>query len=379
MVSPELAINYLLPAIAFAMGACIGSFLNVVIYRVPLGISVNEPKRSFCFSCKKQIPIYLNIPLVSWVFLRGKCKFCGSKIAFRYFLVELLTAICFLAIWKKFFPTLGFPGVIAFWIFVAMLISATFIDFDHFIIPDSITIGGTVIGLLASFLIPAMHGQETMLGGLFQGGKGAVIGFGLLYLIVLMGKMMFGKIKHEFEEPQDFKISQPGGDESPIMIELGEHHYEWGEVFYRTWDRMELDITDLALDGEAKDIKDKFQVWGDGVELDGDRISLEKLKEVSGKVTRAVVPREAMGFGDVKFMAMIGAFLGWQGAVFTIFAASVFGAVVGLLQKVIAREGWGRPLPFGPYLALAAFVWLFTGPALWLWYVGVLKGGWKFR
>ena len=140
-MSPPFIFEFFLPAVAFAMGACIGSFLNVVIYRIPNGLSVNEPKRSFCPSCKRQIPIHLNIPLVTWLMLRGKCKWCKSPIAFRYFLVELLTAICFLAIWHHGITAVGLPGVVALWVVTALLISATFIDIDHFIIPDSITIG----------------------------------------------------------------------------------------------------------------------------------------------------------------------------------------------------------------------------------------------
>ena len=80
-----------------------------------------------------------------------------------------------------------------------------------------------------------------------------------------------------------------------------------------------------------------------------------------------------MGYGDVKFVAMIGAFLGWQAAVYTLFAASIIGAIVGLFQKFVAKEEWSRPLPFGPYLALGAFLWIFTGPAIWVWYLSSLR------
>ena len=379
-MSPELALNYVLPIFAFLIGASIGSFLNVVIYRVPLGMSVNEPKRSFCPSCKKQIPVWLNIPLVTWLTLRGKCKWCGTRIAFRYFLVELLTAICFLAVWKKFSPTIGWGGTIALWVLVALLIAATFIDIDHFIIPDSITIGGCLVGLVASFFFPHLHGQHlTMWQGLLQGLMGAAIGFAMLYLIVLMGKMAFGKIRHDFDEPADFEISQPGGEESPIIIKLGEHEYEWGEVFYRDWDRMEIDVTELQINGETREVKETFRVVGDGFEIDGEKVELESVKRITGKCTRAVVPREAMGFGDVKFIAMIGAFLGWKAVLFTIFSASVIGALFGLFQKLVAREEWARPLPFGPYLALGAFLWIFTGPALWIWYLGLFQGAFRGR
>ncbi len=372
-MSPQLLFDVFLPAVAFAIGACIGSFLNVVIYRVPNGLSVNEPRRSFCPSCKKQIPVWLNIPLVTWLMLRGKCRWCRSPIAFRYFLVELLTAICFLALFQHGIGRYGLGGVVALWVVAALLIAATFIDFDHFIIPDSITLGGTVAGLVASVAVPALHGETVWWKGGLTGGLGAAVGFGLLWLVVLMGKMMFGKIHHRFDEPTAFEISQPGGEEAPILIRLGEHTYEWGDVFFRKWDRLEMEVQELSFDDVKKEFR-TFRVLGDALELDGERIELETVKKVSGMITSAVVPREAMGFGDVKFMAMIGAFLGWQATVFTIFVASIVGAVVGLLQKGVFREQWSRPLPFGPYLALGAFLWIFTGPALWLWYFGLLRG-----
>mgnify|MGYP000911881948 CR=1 FL=1 len=372
-MSPPFLFDVFLPGVAFAIGACIGSFLNVVIYRVPNGLSVNEPRRSFCPRCKTQIPFWLNIPLLSWLMLRGRCKWCGASIDFRYFLVELLTAICFLALFKHGIAPYGLAGVVALWVVAALLISATFIDFDHFIIPDSITIGGTVAGLAASFAIPALHGEQLWWKGGLMGLLGAAVGFSLLWLIVLMGKMMFGKIHHRFDEPTDFEISQPGGEEAPILIRLGEHSYEWGDVFFRKWDRLEMEVQELSFDEEKVEFT-SFRVLGDALELDGERVELDAVKKVSGKITSAVVPREAMGFGDVKFMAMIGAFLGWQAAVFAIFAASLIGAVVGLLQKGVFREQWSRPLPFGPYLALGAFLWIFTGPAVWFWYLGLLRG-----
>ncbi len=380
-MSPDLILAILLPLFAFGVGASIGSFLNVVIYRVPNGLSVNEPKRSFCPECKTQIPMVLNIPLVTWLMLRGKCKWCKKPIPVRYFLVELLTGIVFLAIWMIKVPEahtiLGNYGILgevfALWILASLLISATFIDFDHFIIPDSITIGGCGVGILLSFLVPALHGEEIWWKGGLQGILGAVAGFVLLWLVVLLGKMAFGKIRHEFDEPTDFEISQPGGDEEPIIIKLGEHEHEWGDVFFRKWDRLETEIQELYINDEKREFKESFTVFGDGFEIDGERLEVEDVKKVSGKITKAVVPREAMGYGDVKFVAMIGAFLGWQAAVYVLFAASIIGAIVGLFQKFVAKEEWSRPLPFGPYLALGAFLWIFTGPAIWVWYLSTLR------
>src|SRR5258707_1808714 len=142
---------------AFILGAAVGSFLNVCIYRLPLDLSVNEPRRSFCPACKKPIPWHLNLPLTSWLVLGGRCANCGSKIAFRYFAVELLTALLFLAIWQSF----SWPIAIAYWIFVSFLIVGTFIDFEHFIIPDRVTIGGIVVGFVASIAVPGLMNTDS--------------------------------------------------------------------------------------------------------------------------------------------------------------------------------------------------------------------------
>src|SRR6202040_3656128 len=121
------AYQFLFSAFAFVLGAAVGSFLNVCIYRLPLDLSVNEPRRSFCPVCKNPIPWHQNLPLISWLWLRGRCAKCGSKIAFRYFAVELLTALLFLGVWRSF-PC---PLAIAYWVFVSLIIAATFIDFEH--------------------------------------------------------------------------------------------------------------------------------------------------------------------------------------------------------------------------------------------------------
>src|SRR5213079_2195713 len=134
MANPVAVYNFLFATCAFILGAAVGSFLNVCIYRLPRDLSVNEPRRSFCPACKKPIPWRQNLPLLSWLFLRGKCANCGSRIAFRYFAVELLTALLFLAVWISF----PWPVALVYWVFVSLLVAATFIDFEHFIIPDEI-------------------------------------------------------------------------------------------------------------------------------------------------------------------------------------------------------------------------------------------------
>ena len=144
----------------FVLGCIVGSFLNVCIYRLPLGLSIVTPK-SHCPHCQYAIPWYLNIPLVTWVALRARCKNCGAPISPRYFVVELLTGIAFLGCWLVFGEKSAVLALV-YAIFIAGLIAATFIDFEHFIIPDEITLGGIVAGLAASFFLPSLQGENTV-------------------------------------------------------------------------------------------------------------------------------------------------------------------------------------------------------------------------
>src|SRR4029453_17791713 len=132
----------------FAFGSIVGSFLNVCIYRLPLGQSVVSPP-SHCPHCKYSIPWYLNVPLVTWLYLGGKCRNCRAPISIRYFLVEFLTACIFLMCWLGFVRQ-SVPGAALYSFFVAGLLAATLIDFEHFIIPDEITIGGMIAGFICS-------------------------------------------------------------------------------------------------------------------------------------------------------------------------------------------------------------------------------------
>ena len=129
---------------AFIYGLVMGSFLNVCIYRMPLDLSVVSPP-SHCPHCKYSIPFYLNVPLLTWLSLRGKCKNCGAPISPRYLAVELLTGLAFLACWLAFGEQSPWIAAV-YCLFLAGLITATFIDFEHFIIPDEITLGGAVAG-----------------------------------------------------------------------------------------------------------------------------------------------------------------------------------------------------------------------------------------
>src|SRR5882672_1214968 len=162
----------------FVFGSIVGSFLNVCIHRMPLGQSIVSPP-SHCPHCNYSIPWYLNIPLATWLYLKGKCANCGAPISVRYFAVELLTGLTFMICWLGF-GGLSPAGAVVYSIFMAGLIVATFIDFEHYIIPDEITLGGIVIGLLASFVVPAMHGVTSPGASLKESFLGVLVGAGIV-------------------------------------------------------------------------------------------------------------------------------------------------------------------------------------------------------
>lgn len=373
-------LNALLHFLAFYIGAGIGSFLNVVIYRLPLGISVNKPRRSFCPSCKYQIPMWQNIPLLSWVLLRGKCANCGGKISVRYFLVELLTGVIFYLVFLKISGEHSNPWsnisawgplVLCLWIFMSLLISGTFIDIDHFILPHSITIGGAVAGVLSAWWVPELVGQETHTRGLLISLASAALGLGGLWLVVELGKLAFGRKRFVFAKEETWEVSQPDENEPPVVV-FGEHKYEWADLFTRASDRMVVSCSALQVNDRsfgpvtAELWMEKLKVR-DGTSLE--EFSLEGVTKLTAKTTEVVIPREAMGFGDVLFLMMIGAFTGWQAVLFTILAASVLGTVFAVIHRVTGRAEWGAKIPFGPYLAMGAMIWVFYGPQFVEWYL----------
>lgn len=364
--------EYLFDAFAFILGATVGSFLNVCIYRMPRDLSVNKPKRSFCPSCNYQIPFHNNIPLVSWLALRGKCANCGAKISFRYFGVELLTAIMFLAVWLK----CSLPGgnilfALPWWVFTSLVIVATFIDFEHFIIPDEITKGGVVAGIVFSALIPAMMDQEAHWKGALWSAIAAAIGYGTLWLIVQFGKFAFGKKVAKYDAPTLFTWKHLGTD---AELKVGEETILWNDMFFRPNDRLIIHCTRLEIGG--KQYADTELVCSyEKANVGGDEYTVDDLKEFQGEVTKIVIPREAMGFGDVKFIAAIGAFLGWQSVFFTIALGSLIGSICGVTFLLIQRRDLSSKIPFGPYLTAGALIWMFTGPELVRWYLSLMTGG----
>ncbi len=276
------------PAIAALFGLMIGSFLNVVIHRMPRGESVVWPG-SRCPSCARAIRPQENVPVLSWLWLRGRCRGCGSAIAWRYPAVELATAVLFFAIAWRFGPRAATPLYL---IFGAGLLAASVIDAEHRIIPDEISLGGLVLGLCALPLLQWVDG-ESLARSLRHSLAGALLGGGLLWTV--------------------------GFVHARLSVALGRRFEHWPG-----------DGASLPRPGELD-----YWVWFPG-----------------------------LGFGDVKLLAMIGAFLGPAGVLETIFAASLIGLALGLAIALVTRR-FATPFGFGPALAAGALaVALIPHPAL---------------
>ncbi len=277
-------------ALAFVLGACVGSFVNVVAFRLPRELSIVRPG-SFCPRCERPIPAWVNIPILAFIGLRGRCLMCRQSIPFRYFLTEVSLAVAALYLYLSF----PLPNALARFVFCAALFAASLIDFDWRIIPDAISLPGIPLGILAAaFLEPEIGWKNSLLG--------VAIGGGFLFAV--------------------------------------------------------------------------------------------------GEGYRLIRHREGMGMGDVKLMAMVGGFLGWQGVLFTLFVGSLVGSVGGIIvglasprsaEPVTAVESAsssiGRQLPeetgeadeavsilqitvpFGPFLSLAAGIYTLFQPQLTRWYL----------
>jgi leader peptidase (prepilin peptidase)/N-methyltransferase len=178
-----------LQVLFFISGAMIGSFLNVCIIRLPQEKSVITPG-SHCTKCQKPIRWFDNIPIISYLVLRGKCRDCGSRFSIRYPLIELLTALTFLEFYLYFGSTwLLLPYLLM----VSGFIVGTIVDLEHRILPDEVTLGGTIAGLIFSLLIPQLHATDSRIWSLGQSGLGILVGGGLIYLMGLFGEWVFKK------------------------------------------------------------------------------------------------------------------------------------------------------------------------------------------
>ena len=347
------------------LGAAVGSFLNVCIYRWPVDLSINRPRRSFCPNCKQPIPSHQNLPLISWLALGGRCANCGAKISFRYFAVELVTALLFLAIWESF----PWQVAIAYWVFVSFLIIGTFIDFEHFIIPDRVTIGGIIAGAISSVAVPALMQTDSRLAAGVRSLLAAALGYVILLIVLEAGKIAFGRKRIRFDAPTPFTWTKRGDDADFVV---GPEESLWSDYFAREKDRLLLRCDEVRIDHHTYgNVTLDFRY--DRVTAEGHVMRLDDVTQISGVARELVIPREAMGRGDLKFLAAIGAFLGWRAVLFSLFAGSLLGSIVGLITLVVGKPVWSAKLPFGPYLAFGAVTWMFFGNMFLRWYVTLLS------
>ena len=357
--------KFLFGAFAFVLGAAVGSFLNVCIYRWPVELSINRPRRSFCPNCKQPIPWHQNLPLISWLALGGRCANCGAKISFRYFAVELVTALLFLAIWESF----PWQVAIAYWVFVSFLIIGTFIDFEHFIIPDRVTIGGIIAGAISSVAVPALMQTDSRLAAGVRSLLAAALGYVILLIVLEAGKIAFGRKRIRFDAPTPFTWTKRGDDADFVV---GPEESLWSDYFAREKDRLLLQCDEVRIDHHTYgNVTLDFRY--DRVTAEGHAMRLDDVTQISGVARELVIPREAMGRGDLKFLAAIGAFLGWRAVLFSLFAGSLLGSIVGLITLVVGKPVWSAKLPFGPYLAFGAVTWMFSGNMFLRWYVTLLS------
>lgn len=347
--------------VVFVFGTMVGSFLNVCIHRMPLGLSIISPP-SHCPHCKYSIPWYLNVPLFTWLVLRGKCRNCSASISVRYFLVELLTGVVFFAIWRAFGWQSAWLAVVYF-VFTAGLIAATFIDFEHFIIPDEITLGGMVAGFVFSLFVPAMHQADSLVQSLKSSLIGMAVGAGVVYGILLAGKLLFGRQKLSFPPDSRIFFTETG-------IVLPDKTVPYEDLFYRKSDVVMLSVARLELPDRC--------YWNIKVKLSPERLLIgteelppEEVPHMEAITSEIVLPREAMGLGDVKFMGAIGAFLGWKATIFSLMISSVLGSLVGVAFILMRRREWSSRIPYGPYIAMATLGWLFGGDRLVKWWFGL--------
>lgn len=180
--------------IGLFIGAAFGSFLNVVIYRLPLGLSINEPKHSFCPNCKNQLGVQDLIPLFSWLFLRGKCRQCKVPVPSRYFWVELITGLLWALVWyQQLSVQWDVPRAICYFAMVSVLVAATFIDLRWFIIPDELNAFLLVVGLIFNGALMAMGRAEAWTWGIPSAIAGALVGTLALWSITFLGRLIFQK------------------------------------------------------------------------------------------------------------------------------------------------------------------------------------------
>jgi leader peptidase (prepilin peptidase)/N-methyltransferase len=348
----------------FALGAVFGSFANVCIYRLPRtdefpeGRSIVSPG-SHCFACKEPVAWYDNVPLLSYLWLRGRCRNCRAEFSPRYLFVEAATAMIFVALYQLCLHDIHLDqpvetrmiraGIYA--LFAFTLIVITFIDLDTFQILNVITFPAIPVFYALAQLLPETHPIDGLIG--------AAVGYGVVWLIA----NSYGLIRGDY----GFDAAIDGGALRVEDVEEGERADAAG---LEVGDRIAA-INGIDLDAEGPEAAEPF--------FETRRIRrgarLELVVERGGERSAIEIiagPRLGMGYGDGKLLAVVGALLGWQGVVFALFAGAVIGTALNLpgliLDKLRGRHGEDYighvEIPFGPALAAAALIFLFVEPWL---------------
>jgi leader peptidase (prepilin peptidase)/N-methyltransferase len=217
--------------------------------------------------------------------------------------------------------------------------------------------------------------ETTHLRGFLLSLGSAALGLGILWIIVELGKLALGRKRHNFDSPVKWEVAQPD-DTAPPVIRLGDDELPWEDVFSRASDRLVVTSTTLTVNADSWE-NVTAELWMEKLKILRGKEHLaehpwEDVRSIHGTTQEVVIPREAMGFGDVLFLMMIGAFAGWQAVLFTLIAASVIGTIIPTVQRITGFGEWGAKIPFGPYLATGALLWLFCGPQFVDWYLSTL-------
>jgi leader peptidase (prepilin peptidase)/N-methyltransferase len=335
------------------LGAIVGSFLNVCIHRMPRDESLVRPP-SRCPHCGTRISWRHNLPIISWLALRGKCAACGARISPRYAVVEALTAAVFAGLWTLY-GNVGWATALSLCAFAAGLIVATFIDLEHLIIPDEITLGGAVVGILLSGVVPGIHGFEYAWPSLKASVIGAVAGAGIVFAMLELGKLLLGR--QRFELPAGARLTFTESE-----LRLSDRALPYDEVFNRASDALVFHASRLELvDRCYWNATVQLRLRAGQLRIGDEELNPEDILWMEAITDEVTVPREAMGFGDVKFMGMIGAFTGWQGVLFALMGSSIAGLFVNVGLIAAGRREWSARIPYGPYLAAAALAWVLGG------------------
>jgi leader peptidase (prepilin peptidase)/N-methyltransferase len=392
----------LFSAFVFVLGTVVGSFLNVVVWRLPRGESLSHPG-SHCPKCGHAIRPWENIPILSWLALRARCSQCRLPISMRYPLVELANGLLFLVLWWRLWQSpMPLSALWGYLFLGSALLAASLIDIEHFLIPDAITFSGMIVAALLALVFPETHlgagltglpGGDQLLTATVRGGLGAVgravaanprgaalfdallgmlIGYAILRLLLEAGQRLWGRLRERRHEPVSAQLSATG-------IRIGEDELveAWEDLLVEPRDEFRCQAVKLTAPGrepQADDAPVTVRVVGSQLFIGNTEQPLATAETLTLELLSWEYPREVMGHGDLKLLALIGAFLGPDATVFVLMWGAFLGCAWGLGRALLSPARWRQPLPFGPFLAGGALLWTLFGEALVRWYGGLLAG-----